>query len=111
MGFCGCAAQPEVHDREDPEKMAETPARKGMIIASSMEGGGVLDLIQIIKLSYDELLTGGRPAGTLYQAFGAPSGGAIPTVALVAPDPDDPRKPRFTATELVPIFTRRAQDF
>jgi len=91
--------------------MAETPERKGMIIASSMEGGGVLDLIQIIKLSYDELLTGGRPAGTLYQAFGARSGGAIPTVALVAPDPEDPRKPRFTATELVPIFTRRAQDF
>jgi patatin-like phospholipase/acyl hydrolase len=73
----------------------------------SIDGGGVRGLLPASLIAEIEQRTGKR-THELFDLMVGTSIGAITVMSLAAPDPEDPRKPRQSALELVDFYSEVA---
>ncbi len=73
-----------------------------------IEGGGAKGLYALRVLDYLEKKTG-KPICELYDVMGGTSIGSLLVSALSIPQRDNPKKPRFSAEQLLKIFGETAQ--
>ena len=73
-----------------------------------IEGGGAQGLYALRVLDYLEKKTG-KPICELYDVLCGTSIGSLLTTALSIPQSDNPKKPRFSAEQIIHLFSETAQ--
>jgi hypothetical protein len=73
-----------------------------------IEGGGAQGLYALRVLDYLEKKTG-KPICELYDVMGGTSIGSLLISALSVPQSDNPKKPRFSAEQIIQVFSEIAQ--
>ena len=73
----------------------------------SIDGGGIRGLLPATIVAEIEARSG-KPAHELFDLLVGTSIGGITVMGLTAPDDTDPRRPRYSASELLDFYTERA---
>jgi hypothetical protein len=84
-------------------KKAASQEKEKTVFLLYVPGGSMLGLIPSKVLERLEKITE-TPAAHLFQAMSGVSTGSIIAAGLNVPDPDDPKKPKISASELVDLF-------
>lgn len=77
--------------------------KKRVFTVLSIDGGGVRGIIPARILQEIEERTG-KPISELFDMIGGTSTGAIVAGSLVTPDPKDPKKPKFSAKDVLKFY-------
>jgi len=82
---------------------------KRVFTVLAIDGGGVRGIIPARFLEEIEERTG-KPIAELFDLIGATSTGSIIASGLTVPNPKDPKKPKFTAKDILALYHKDAVD-
>ncbi|KAF3362702.1 Patatin [Chlamydiales bacterium STE3] len=104
LGHCS-EGQDSIPIHEKPQSYAKCEDNKSIYPILSLDGGGARGIIPASVLVKIEKITQ-EPIAKLFKLIGGTSTGGILALGLTKPHNDDPKRPQYTAEDLLDMYTQ-----